>query len=59
MNNTFKDIFQYKIITLDRLGNSTFIEKKFNEFGLDGWELISVNNNFAYFRKKYNEIVLS
>lgn len=55
----FKDVFVYRIITLDRIGNAGLIEKKFNELGLEGWELVSINNNLAYFKRKHNEIVLS
>jgi hypothetical protein len=42
--------YEYKVITL------VFgIEKKLNELGFEGWELVAVDGGTFYFKREYKE----
>jgi len=40
--------WEYKTIWIDGSGNGV----KYNEIGKEGWELVSVSNKVAYFKRK-------
>ena len=40
-----KRCFEHKILPID--------ESVFNDYGADGWELVSVDSDIAYFKREY------
>lgn len=45
-------IFEYKIINIER--DKNYLEDKFNKLGAQGWELVNIIDNKAYFKKVFD-----
>jgi hypothetical protein len=50
--------FEYIVISINNYSNLFDINKKLNKYGLEGWELVSIYNGNAYFKREINEIIL-
>lgn len=45
-------IFEYKIINIER--DKNYLEDKFNKLGTEGWELVNIIDNKAYFKRVFD-----
>ena len=51
-DNTIRDMKQFEYKVLTRLVG---VEKKLNELGFEGWELVAVECGTYFFKREYKE----